>query len=272
MSNRSTSWPTTSASAAANRLCNSRSNSWRSSTGCRAPRRSNKNCSSLDARKYHGGNSSCSVRGLAPGIRALLSSFKKKPMTAVCLYNIVNTFTHCIALGDLWLHPIGGEPERLTEDSFVELHPAWSSDGERLVYGCDRAGTIDLWIRNLRTGEDRQLTDRPGAETYPAWSPDNSLVAFSWAKAHSSSSTSSPERCSICTLRCGGRGGQPGLPTGLSSRSPLSTGTLHAFAKDETISFSFLGMVLPTAGSLHSPTARSDREGPTVRPGLPTGA
>ena len=93
-----------------------------------------------------------------------------------------------VALGDLWLHPIGGEPERLTEDSFVELHPAWSSDGERLVYGCDRAGTIDLWIRNLRTGEDRQLTDRPGAETYPAWSPDNSLVAFSWAKAHSSSS------------------------------------------------------------------------------------
>ena len=84
-----------------------------------------------------------------------------------------------VALGDLWLLPIGGKPERLTEDSFVELHPAWSSDGERLVYACDRAGTVDLWIRNLRTGEDRRLTDRPGAETYPAWSPDNSLVAFS---------------------------------------------------------------------------------------------
>ena len=84
-----------------------------------------------------------------------------------------------VALGDLWLLTIGGEPERLTEDGFVELHPAWSSDGERLVYACDRAGTMDLWIKNLRTGEDRQLTDRPGAETYPAWSPDNSLVVFS---------------------------------------------------------------------------------------------
>ncbi len=84
-----------------------------------------------------------------------------------------------VALGDLWLLTIGGKPERLTEDVFLELHPSWSSDGERLVYACDRAGTMDLWIRNLRTGEDRQLTDRPGAETFPVWSPDGSLVAFS---------------------------------------------------------------------------------------------
>ncbi|MFY9823310.1 MAG: amidohydrolase, partial [Thermoanaerobaculia bacterium] len=83
-----------------------------------------------------------------------------------------------VALGDLWLQTKGGEPQRLTDDAFAELDPAWSRDGSRLAFACDRAGTLDIWVRDLATGEDRRLTDLPGTESAPAWSPDGSHVAF----------------------------------------------------------------------------------------------
>jgi Tol biopolymer transport system component/imidazolonepropionase-like amidohydrolase len=82
------------------------------------------------------------------------------------------------ALGDLWLMPIGSTPRRLTNDAFVETDPAWSPDGKTLAYSCDRAGSMDLWLRDVQTGAERRLTELPGAETNAAWSPDGSRVAF----------------------------------------------------------------------------------------------
>jgi Tol biopolymer transport system component/imidazolonepropionase-like amidohydrolase len=82
------------------------------------------------------------------------------------------------ALGDLWLTTIGGEPRRLTDDAFVELDPAWSRDGGQLAFAADRAGSMDLWFRDLATGEERRLTDAPGMESAPAFSPDGSRLAF----------------------------------------------------------------------------------------------
>jgi Tol biopolymer transport system component/imidazolonepropionase-like amidohydrolase len=82
------------------------------------------------------------------------------------------------ALGDLWLQKLGGEPRRLTGDAFYEMDPAWSRDGRRLAFAADRAGSLDLWLRDLATGEERRLTDLPGMESAPAWSPDGTRVAF----------------------------------------------------------------------------------------------
>jgi Tol biopolymer transport system component/imidazolonepropionase-like amidohydrolase len=82
-----------------------------------------------------------------------------------------------VALGDVWVMS-GGRPVRLSDDEFVEMDPAWSPDGSHLVFGSDRAGTMDLWLRDMRTGEERQLTRLPGTETAPAWSPDGARVAF----------------------------------------------------------------------------------------------
>jgi imidazolonepropionase-like amidohydrolase len=82
------------------------------------------------------------------------------------------------ALGDLWLAPATeGDvtPERLTSDVFVEAHPAWSPDGQRLAFCVDRDGTMDLWIRDLRTGVDRKLASGASA---PAWSPDATQIVF----------------------------------------------------------------------------------------------
>ncbi|GAB3735460.1 DPP IV N-terminal domain-containing protein [Spirosoma lituiforme] len=83
------------------------------------------------------------------------------------------------ALGDLWLLTKGTKtPERMTQGPTMELEPAWSPDGTKLAYVSDRNGTMDVWIRDLRTGQDRSLVDMTDDLHYPTWSPDGSKLAF----------------------------------------------------------------------------------------------
>ena len=81
-------------------------------------------------------------------------------------------------MGDLWVMPIGGKPQRLTDDAAVEMDPAWSPDGSKLSYSSDRAGSMDIYVRDMKTGKERQLTEMPGVEKHGAWSPDGKYVAF----------------------------------------------------------------------------------------------
>jgi Tol biopolymer transport system component/imidazolonepropionase-like amidohydrolase len=82
------------------------------------------------------------------------------------------------AQGDLWVMAIGGAPRRLTDDPAVEMDPAWSPDGTKLSYSSDRAGSMDIYVRDLKTGKDRQLTEMPGVENHGSWSPNGRYVAF----------------------------------------------------------------------------------------------
>ena len=82
------------------------------------------------------------------------------------------------ALGDLWLMPAtpgDAAPKRLTNDAFVDTDPAWSPDGTGIAYSSDRDGSMDLWIRDLRSGADRKLAARAMSA---AWSPDGTRIAF----------------------------------------------------------------------------------------------
>jgi len=85
------------------------------------------------------------------------------------------------ALGDLWLMPVsGGAPKRLTNDPFIELGAAWSPDGRWLAYSTDRAGSTDVWLRDMTTGAERRITSGP-ARSEAAWSPDGNRIAMSRA-------------------------------------------------------------------------------------------
>ena len=80
------------------------------------------------------------------------------------------------ALGDLWIMSLGESPARITDDPWVEVDPAWSPDGRSLVFGSDREGEVDLWLRDTDSGEERRITEGGGRAA--AWSPGGRQIAF----------------------------------------------------------------------------------------------
>ncbi len=83
-----------------------------------------------------------------------------------------------VALNDLWLMPIDGKPQRLTDDDFHEVNPVFSPDGTHIAYSSDKAGTEDIYVRNLASGEERRVTAMDAAEVSASFSPDGSQIAF----------------------------------------------------------------------------------------------
>lgn len=94
---------------------------------------------------------------------------------------------------DLWLvTAAGGEPVRLTDDTWDEKEPSWSPDGRRLVFGSDRGapvvlhprrqergfGAYGLYELDLATREVAPLLDTFGDDHCPVWSADGSKLLF----------------------------------------------------------------------------------------------
>ncbi|MBI3539658.1 MAG: PD40 domain-containing protein, partial [Candidatus Eisenbacteria bacterium] len=94
---------------------------------------------------------------------------------------------------DLYLVDVkSGAASRLTDDTWDEKEPAWSPDGRRITFTCDRAapmvlqpvrrergfGGYGLYDLDLATREVIPLLDTHGDDHSPAWSPDGRRVAF----------------------------------------------------------------------------------------------
>ncbi|HEX6163484.1 MAG TPA: amidohydrolase family protein, partial [Vicinamibacterales bacterium] len=88
-----------------------------------------------------------------------------------------------VALGDLWLMPIGpstslgasGAARRLTNDRFVEIDPTWSPDGRSIAFSSDRDGTTDLWVRDLASGADKKIASEARKAS---WAPRGNEIAY----------------------------------------------------------------------------------------------
>lgn len=69
--------------------------------------------------------------------------------------------------------------KRLTRNRAADYAPAWSPDGERILFGSYRDGNDELYVMDADGTNVRRLTRNAAADLTARWSPDGRLIAFS---------------------------------------------------------------------------------------------
>jgi Tol biopolymer transport system component len=86
-----------------------------------------------------------------------------------------------LALGRLWVWPVGAEPRAVTEVPITAAWPSWAPDGRELAWSAGVARAEDVYVTDVLTGRTRQLTQLAGGAARPSWSPDGRHIAlFYW--------------------------------------------------------------------------------------------
>jgi TolB protein len=81
---------------------------------------------------------------------------------------------------DLWVMDLdGANRQPLTKNNLLNLSPAFSPDGTKIVYTSYKRRNPDLYLMNLQTGADESLSNRAGTNNGGAFSPDGKAVATS---------------------------------------------------------------------------------------------
>ncbi|MFH1312922.1 MAG: BamA/TamA family outer membrane protein [Candidatus Eisenbacteria bacterium] len=71
-----------------------------------------------------------------------------------------------------------GLTRRITRCPSEDVSPAWSPDGEKLMFVSDRNGTYNLYVHDLADSTTSQLTDILGGIFNPTWSVEGDRLAF----------------------------------------------------------------------------------------------
>jgi Tol biopolymer transport system component len=68
---------------------------------------------------------------------------------------------------------------RVTYNTFArDIDPAWSPDGQSIIFETDRDGNWELYLFSLATGAETRLTDDASSDVNAFWTPDSQHVVF----------------------------------------------------------------------------------------------
>jgi TolB protein len=76
----------------------------------------------------------------------------------------------------------GANPRPVTDDRSIDVSPAWSPDGRKLVYTSYKQRNPDLFVTELATAKTEVFASYHGLNSAPAWSPDGKYVAVTLTK------------------------------------------------------------------------------------------
>ena len=74
----------------------------------------------------------------------------------------------------------------LTVGPGYEGEPTFSPDGRMIAYVSDRAGNLEVYLKQVGGGPDVNLTNNPADDVQPAFSPDGTQIAFVSTRASAS--------------------------------------------------------------------------------------
>ncbi|MCE1254269.1 MAG: hypothetical protein LWX83_12070 [Anaerolineae bacterium] len=72
----------------------------------------------------------------------------------------------------------GTRVERLTNNLYNDLAPAWSPDGQKIAFISNRDGNDEIYIMNADGSNQQRLTHTVDDEGSPNWSPDGKHLVF----------------------------------------------------------------------------------------------
>jgi TolB protein len=98
-------------------------------------------------------------------------------IVASVVENCKTTSTSCIY--DIYtMNSVGKDLSNLTKTSASEWVPAWSPDGQKIVFASDRDGDSEIYIMDKDGSNLEKLTDNRGYDGGPRWSPDGEKISF----------------------------------------------------------------------------------------------
>jgi Tol biopolymer transport system component len=77
----------------------------------------------------------------------------------------------------------GGTGRWLTRGSSVDRQPAYSPDGQWIIFSSNRSGNLDLWKLSTTTGALRRITEDAADDWDPAFTPDGKSIIWSTSRA-----------------------------------------------------------------------------------------